>query len=214
MLLVLSPFGVSLFVIFSTHQVCAYTPQEGKITGTFGPIVNKAVYPGSESFPRTPYMGGFGVIALGDVSDHGSLEISTLYLRKMYVVELRNLVAAEETDVLHMNMGYRRWWNPYFSGSLTFFSAYTMGVATEVQNDFTAAGVGTPASSARDKTEYGLDFSLTGELWGNRQYAVVLDARYSLAWTKQKDEYGDHLMLMLGIRYLIQSEKRVESRRD
>lgn len=197
-------------LIVST-QVCAYLPEEGKVTATFGTFVNRTVYPGSESFARTPFMGGFGLTALGDVSDKGSLEISMIYMRKMYVAEERSLVLAEETDLMHITMGYRWWLNPYFSTSLNFFSAYSMGDTTVVQNDFIGLPDG-PTTSAEDKTEYGLDLSLTGELWSNRKYAVVSDLRYSWDATKKKAEFGDHVALMIGLRYLVQSEKRVEKR--
>lgn len=182
----------------------AYTPKEGNINVILGPFVQKTNFQGSDSGAKASYLTGTGLIAQGDINDYSSLEIAMFYMPKIFIRDQVDKFLAERTQVLYVTMGYRYWLSPYFTAALAFFSSYTMGEKEVVHNDFPA---GTDIdTSARDTTEYGFDFSLQQELWGNDRYAVITDARYSLSVTSKTNERGDHYGFLIGLKYFIQGK--------
>lgn len=186
----------------------AYTPKEGSVTGTFGPFLNKTNFTGSSSGAKASVLGGPGLVAVGDISDHSGLEVAMFYMPKMFFRDADGLFIAEKVQMLQVNMGYRRWLNPYFSTSLTFYSTYAIGDEEIVHSDFNPRNsVGT---SARDRTEYGFDWALQGDLYSWDKSAIVLDLRYSMNVTPKKDEKADHYGVMLGYRYLLKEKKGKE----
>jgi hypothetical protein len=102
-------------------------------------------------------------------------------------------------------MGYRFWMSSKFSTSLAFYSSYSMGEPQIVYDNF-APGT-TIDTSARDTTEYGLDWALQAELWQSGRYALILDGRYSLSFTNKRQEQSNHYGVLFGIRYFIQEQQ-------
>jgi hypothetical protein len=201
-------FGSSILL---AHQSLAYSPQEGKITATLGPYINTTNFSGSDTVPRPGYLGGYSIVAVGDISSSGSLEIAMIYLPSMlFVRDEGGKYQVENTQVMHITMGYRWWLNPYFSTSLAFYSAYSIGDPNIVHSDFVPTN--TIDTSARDTTEYGFDWAVQGELWSNDRWAAIAEGRYSLSVTSKKNEHSDQYGIMIGARYLVQEDKVVEKR--
>ena len=195
------------FLIFITLQGQAYTPQEGNVTATLGPIFYKTNFAGSVSGASSPQLTGIGLIALGDINNVGSLEIAMFDLKKIYFREENGKYIAEEKEIIHITMGYRYWINPYFSTSLSFYSSYSFGDPRIIHNDFP---VGTQIdTSAQDTTEYGFDGAVQGDIWSDEKWALIAELRYSLSVTGKKNENSDHYGAMVAARYLIQ-EKRAD----
>jgi hypothetical protein len=183
-------------------EVFAYTPLEGKITGSIGPMISKTNFASSSTGAHAVDMGGVGLIANGDINDHGSLEIAMIHSNKLFFRQKDTQVMGEETQVFHITMGYRRWLGEHFSVAMAFYSAYSMGDPTVVHNDFPAGKE--IDTSARDSVEYGLDFSLQSELitWSNS--SILLDLRYAASGTNKDSESGDHYGGLLLYKWVVQ----------
>ncbi len=193
-----------LTILIINNLAAAYEPSSGNVSAILGPYVYKTNFTSTASGVTSPTLGGYGLMAVGDVSDHGSLEIAMFDMHKLFLRDQSGLYIVEEKEVVHITMGYRWWLNPYFSTSLTFYSSYALGNPKIIHSDF---ATGTEIdTSARDTTEYGFDFAVQSELWSHEKYAVVADARYSLSVTNKANEKSDHYGLFLGLRYLIQEK--------
>lgn len=199
----------ALFLIFLfASPVEAYQAKEGNVSAILGPIVYKTNFQASSTSAKAPVYVGPYLAVIGDIHDRGSLEISMMYMNKVYFRERSGRYLAEKTQLMHITMGYRHWFAPSLSGSLTVFSGYSMGDIETVQNDFPA--ILRPDTSASDKTEYGADIAMQVEVWKKGRYAVELDTRYSRSYTAKEGEDADHIGVMLGVRYFIQAKKKVE----
>lgn len=174
------------------------------MTATLGPYFSRTNFNDPGTKAKAPWLGGFGLIALGDINERGSLEIGLFHMNKAFFRQKAGSYIGEETGLVHVTMGYRRWWNPYFSSSLSLSSAYTIGNPRIIYSDFTPRDL--EDTSARDMTEYGLEFSTQGDLKTWDDVALVLDLRYGLSLTNKPGEKADHYGLMLGLRYLIQEK--------
>ncbi len=148
----------------------------------------------------------------GDINDHSALEIAMTKMNKVFYREENGNLLIEQTELMHIGMGYRKWFTPYFSGALDFFSSYTMGETNTI--DRRVAAGNEFDTSASDITEYGFDLSLQGELWSSGRYAVVADARYSFTLTKKHAEKADHYGVLIGLRYFIQEKQVTEKPKD
>lgn len=198
-------FIIFLFAVGLAVTASAYTPKEGSVTGTFGPYLTKTNFSGSASGAKASVFGGPGIVAVGDISDHSGLEVAMFYMPKMFFRDTGGLFIAEKIQMLQVTMGYRRWLSPYVSTSLALYSTYAIGDEEIVHSDFTPPNA--IDTSARDRTEYGFDWAIQGELMSWERSAIVLDVRYSLSATPKKDEKGDHYGLMLGYRHLFKEKK-------
>ena len=199
-------FKKILLIVFLvvTGPVHAHSPSEGKVTALFGPFLYKTNFEGGGADLQSPTLGGFGLIAEGDISKHGGLEIAMFYQHKLYFLRQTGNFIAEKAKIMYITMGYRHWFMAQFSAAAAFFSSYSMGDPNVIHGDF-APGFA-PRTSAQDTTEYGFDFSLQWELWGNDKYAVVLDGRYSWSVTSKNHEDSDHYGALLGWRYQVQEK--------
>jgi hypothetical protein len=182
----------------------AYAPSEGNVSASLGALVYRTNFGGNGSSLQSPVMGDFGFIVNGDLNDHGSLEIAIFHMNKMYFRDLGGQFVSEQTEMIQVDMGYRRWLNSQLSTGVTFFSTYSIGDPKSIHNDFTPANV--LDTSARDNTEYGLDLSIQAEIWAKEKTAVTLDARYALSVTSRPNERGDHYGIFLAYRYLVQEK--------
>ncbi len=192
-----------LAFIFS-YSVYGYDPADGNITVTAGPFVYRTIFPNTDNGAISGYHGDFGLILNGDLNKKGSLEIALFHMNKIYSREEESKTQVEQTQVMHISMGYRRWLNPYLSGAWGFYSGYPMDDAKVVHTDFAPGTEIT--TSARDKTEYGFDFSIGLEVWSNDVFSVVADGRYAWSMTSQPHENANHYGIMLGLKYLFQEK--------
>jgi hypothetical protein len=199
-----------LILLFNSSKSFAYEPKAGNITATLGALTTRTIFDGSTSGADTGYLGGFGLIAVGDVSGVGSLELSAFYTKKEFVRDRDAMFLVTRSQVAQVNMGYRWWLTSYLSASLTFYSAYSFGSPEIVHNDFPdGEGVTT---SADDTTEYGFDISSQYEMWSSGRYAVVLDGRYSYSVTAKQNEYANSYAFLVGVRYFIQEKAPKKTR--
>jgi len=204
-------FASFILCLFSfTSASFAYAPKEGNVTGTFGPYLFRTKFPGSTTGARSPETLGFGLVAVGDISERGSLEIGMFYMNKVFFREKDDKYVGEKTQIMHVTMGYRRWFSEFLSGSLAVYSAYPMGMTTLYHSDF-APGTEVE-TSARDKTSYGLELAIQNELWNYDRFAVVIDGRYAYSLSKKESEQSDHYGIMIGFRYFIQEKQKREKR--
>lgn len=194
----------SALLLIAADPARAYDPQEGNVTATLGPIWTKTNFRDTPSGAHSPYYTNFGLIALGDINEKGALEIGMFHLNKLFLRSKDGMDIAEQTEMMHMTMGYRRWINPYFSASWSFFSSYAMGDPVIVHSSFPKGQE--IDTSARDITEYGTDFAVQGDLWSHDKFAVIAEARYSLSVTPKSDERADHYGFMIGLRYFVQEK--------
>lgn len=197
--------GIFLLILFSLNAA-AYEPKEGNVSAIIGFFSSQTIY-NPPSDVNNPKLGGVGLIALGDISDKGNLEISMLHMKKIFYREQGINLLAERSDFMHISMGYRYWMTHYFSAGLAFYSAYSMGSPRIVTNTLQSNGLTT---SAQDKTEYGFDFSLMGEVWSHNRFALVLDGKYSHSVTAKENEYANSYLFLLGVRYFIQEKQVIE----
>lgn len=189
--------------LLTAKTALAYIPQRGNVYAALGPYIFKTNYEGYKSDENSLNSTGLSLVANGDVSDKGSLEIAAIYMNKLFFREDDSKYVVEKTQVMHITLGYRRWWSPSFSSSLSVYTSYPMGNITVLHNDFSVADdMGT---TARSSSETGLDLALQGELWSSGRYAIVAEGRYSYSLTKKSHEFADQYGGSIGLRYFIQS---------
>jgi hypothetical protein len=201
---IISKMLISFLILSYSIHSWAYEPSEGNVSIFLGPYIYKTNFKSTSTGATSPNLGGAGLVVLGDVNDKGSLEIGLFYLNKIFFRELAGQYIAEQTGVTQVTMGYRRWWNNWFSSSLSFYSAYSIGAPEIVHNDF-APGTEID-TSARDTTEYGFDLSLQTNVYEQGKWALDLDTRYSYSVTPKANENSDHYGVLLGLRYMFQEK--------
>lgn len=150
-------------------------------------------------------MGGMGLIALGDFNNKGSIEIGLFHTNKVFYRRKGSGFIGEGTEIIHISMGYRRWWTERLSSSLSFFSSYSMGSPNIVYSEFSPRNL--VDTSARDITEYGFDAAVQGDLKSWEKAALTLEGRYSHSVTPKDHERGDQWIIMLGLRVLLQQKE-------
>lgn len=194
-----------LVLLIWISNVHAHEPSGGQIHASLGPYIFSTDSLHNEFDSPATY--GLGAIVNGDVDEHGGLEFSLFYMNKLFVVQQAGRQLRERGKRVQIGMGYRHWVTPEFSGSLAFFSSYSMGDPQPVRDDF---AVGTaPQTSASDSTDYGFDISLQYEPFRKGKLGLVIDARYSWAVTEKAGEDENHLGVFVGIKYLVQSSEPV-----
>lgn len=206
----MTKFRFQLFFILSLLSLCltfpdvsfAYTAKEGNVTATFAPYFYQTRFQPTDSGARSPILGGFGLIILGDAYEKGSLEIGLFQTDKVYLREQSGKYLEQQVKLLQVTMGYRWWLSKIWSASLTFSSSYPMGDPITIHNDFISGNK--PTTSAEDLTEYGVDLSLQYEFWQRNRWGAISDIRYHHSFTSKTREYGDHQGILIGLRYLIQ----------
>jgi hypothetical protein len=201
-------FRIRLFFLIaclSSTEIFAYTPQEGNITATLGPFFYKADFRSKGTDINAPVKGDLGILTNGDFNQEGALEVGIFRIRKNYYREESFRYFAEESALVHVTMGYRRYFSPLWSGSIAFFSSYTMGYRSTFYSDFPTGQE--PTTSASDITEYGFDFALQREVWTQDTFSVVIDGRYSYSLTPKLNEQSNHFGLMIGLRFPVQEKE-------
>lgn len=198
-----------LILMSLTGKTFAYTAKEGNVWATLGPFFHQTHFESSNTGATSPTLGGIALIANGDISDVGSLEIGLFQMNKIFERDENRMYLTEETSMMYVTMGYRRWLNSDFSVAAAFYSSYTMGEPVILHSDFPSGQE--PTTSAHDTTDYGLDFSIQGELLETERFAIIADARYSYCLTPKVSEKADHYGILIGLRYFVQ-EKQVRTK--
>ncbi|MBX9768636.1 MAG: hypothetical protein K2X47_15285 [Bdellovibrionales bacterium] len=193
---------ITSMVLFAENTL-GYSPKEGNVTATLGTFLYRTHFPNSTNGSSSDFLPGLGLVANGDINNQGALEVGIFDIQKRFFREQDGLFMAEQTEVLHITMGYRYWVTSRLSCSLSGYSAFSLGPVSVVYNDFYPGSLET---SARDIVHYGFDFSAQAELWSQDRYAAVLEGRYSLAMSERPGERADHYLFMLAVRYLVQSK--------
>lgn len=200
--------GLSLIILLAFPELAfSYVPERGNVTATLGPYIFRTNYEGaSEENLNSPRMGGVSLTALGDVSDHGSLEVLMLYMNKIYFRTENAKSIAEKIQLMHITMGYRYWISNYLSASFGLYTSYPMGDSQVIRTDFTQSE--DFSTTAGEKSESGLDIAVQVELWSKERFAIVMEGRYSYSLTKKANEFADHYGGSIGLRYFIQSSEQ------
>lgn len=191
-------------ISFTCESLFAYSLKEGNVTALVGPYVYKSNFATTPTAAKSPVQTDVALVIQGDVSDHSALEIGLFHLDKIYLREAGQQSITEQTQLFHITMGYRYFFNPYLSLAAAFYSDYSMADPHIIHNDF-APGTELD-TSARDTTEYGFDFSLQTELWSQQNIAVIADTRYALSVTNKANEKGDQYGLFLALKFLVQEK--------
>lgn len=194
-----------LILLFNSGECFAYTPQSGNISVVFGPSVRKTIFDDTRSGIDSTYRSGVGLLILGDANDRGSLEIGTFYMPKLFVREVEGNYLSQSSELLHITLGYRYWPTTFFSASLSFYSAYTIGSPSTEFNNLRPDQQ--QSTSAEDITEYGFDLSLMLQLWNSGSWGAVLEGRYSQSVTSKTGESANDYSGMIGIHYLLQAKR-------
>ena len=189
-------------ILFFTLSIWAYNPKDGNLSAILGVFTYKTDFSSPSSNIESSLFSRPIIILNGDLNNKGSLEIAMTHMNKLFLREQDSKYQLEEAQLMHIGMGYRRWLNPMLSWSAAVYSEYPMKTKKVVHSDFNPGQEIT--TSASDKTEYGLDLSLQTELWGNYFWSVVIDGRYGLSFTNQRNEKGNYYGVVLGLRYLFQ----------
>lgn len=188
----------------------AHQPQEGNVSAILGTFASTTPFFTSAPPRSSPWLGGTGLVTIGDINSKGSLEVGLFHLNRAFFRKVDGKHLAEATEMIHISMGYRRWWTSTFSTSLSFYSSYSMGKPNVIYTDFSPTD--TVSTSARDITEYGFDFGLQRELmrWGKA--GLTVEGRYSRSVTPKSQENADHLQFFVGLMYLLQEKFPAGSR--
>ncbi|MBL7545212.1 MAG: hypothetical protein JNL11_15445 [Bdellovibrionaceae bacterium] len=183
----------------------SYTPKEGNVTANIGPFIYKTNFRGSDSGVQSQILSGTGLLVNGDINDRGALEIGLFHMNKYFFREKDGLYKAENTDLIHITMGYRRFISSLISVSLSLYSSYSLGDPHTSANEFPAdQDVDT---SARDITEYGFDIAAQYELWSLDRFSIVTDLRYAYSMTNKLNERSDHYGAFISLRYFVQDKE-------
>lgn len=194
-----------IFFYCLSQTASGYTPKEGNVTASIGPFIYKTNFKGSDSGIQSPILSGTGILVNGDINEKGALEIGMFHMNKYFFREKDGKYIAENTDLIHITMGYRRFLSSLFSASLALYSSYSLGDPHIRHNEFPPdLDVDT---SARDITEYGFDIALQYELWSYDRFAIITDIRYAYSVTPKKDERSDHYGTFLTLRYFVQDKE-------
>lgn len=187
-----------------SNYLHAYAPVEGNISTYFGPYLLKPNYDSVKTTDDSVFS-GVGLAVLGDINSQSSIEIGMYHFHKVYFREQSTKLIAEKTPLMHITMGYRRWFNETTSAACLLYSQYSMGSIEKVYSDFAAGSE--IETSAHDNTEYGFDFSFLKQVYQTDKFNFFLDARYSLSLTSKDGEASDHFSITVGLNYLLQQKE-------
>jgi hypothetical protein len=191
--------GYNIFSI----DLHAYEPLEGQISSSFGFNVNKTEVPSNTVSYSPKYETGLGFIALGDIDSNSSLEMSMFYMPKVYFANRANETLFENTRVLQVNMGYRRWWTANWSSSISIYSSYPVG---PINRNFESLTTNSNLkTSASEPVHYGYDLAIQRQLDFFSQ-SFSIDIRYSTSINNKPGELADHVAFFFGWQKIIQEK--------
>lgn len=198
-----------LFLIFLfPFPTSAYNPKEGNISSVFAVTSSRSHFESGRTGVNAKEYSGPALIVQGDINSEGNLEIGAFWMTKEFFRDEGENYLLEKSQFIHISMGYRHWFKSWLSSGLSFYSAYSIG-NPEIVDSRNVSGPGL-TSSARDKTEYGFDFSIQTEIFESGRYGMIFDTKYSYSVTGKKDEYPHHYLFLLGLRYFIQEKQIIQ----
>lgn len=196
-ILILACSGLFYLTAFSA---AAHEPHDGDIWGA-GIVSLNRNWPTDHAYNPT-WLPGLGAIFEADIDYHGGPELTALYTRQMYSIQKDSLIQTELCKRMYIALGYRHWFNSHFSLGAAFYSSYAMGDPEVVESQFVTASA--PKTSAYDPTDYGFEFSSTGDLATIHEITFTLSARYSRTVTAKPGESADFYSVLIGFKKLIQ----------
>lgn len=191
-----------IFATLLTLTTLAYDPKEGNVSAAFGPTLYKPTFEAAGTNVPSASRTGFAVSVQGDLGPKSSLEISLFHLYKAYLVEKSNQFLEEETEIIQINIGYRRWLGQTFSAGLFFGSLYSLDEPKTIHSDFNLASA-PPTTSANEATKYAAEVSLQTQIYERDNKFINLDFRYLHLLSPKADERGDHYGLFFSFNFLI-----------
>jgi len=196
-------FNVIILIVITLSNISyAHQPEEGKVFGSFGPFVNhtQSIYTPEANTPFNP---GFGILAEGDLSHHGGIEIGLFVSQKNYKREFGNTgLVMTRVERIEIPMGYRYWLIPELSGALEFSSAFSVGDPSILSSNVT----GDQSTTANTVADYGIDFSIQWEFWTNRVFSLLVDGRYTISVSTNPGEDANTYGILVALKYLIQEK--------
>jgi len=192
-------FGYNIF----SSSLFAYEAKDGQISSFFGLNFNKTEASSNLVSYSPKYESGIGFIALGDISEKSSLEMSMFYMPKVYFASRGNETIFENTRVLQINMGYRRWWTKNWSSSISISSSYPVG---PTYRNFEVVNTNSSLkTSASDPVHYGYDLAFQRQIEILSQFFSI-DARYSTSINNKPGELADHIAFFVGWQKILQEK--------
>jgi len=195
---------IIIIIFLVQNSAYSYQPNEGNVSGGLGFFISQNNSQNSNYEQTNPVFGGFYLIFEGDLNSVGSLEIDLSYFQKLFTREFSNQFVAEKTEILNVNLGYRRWISNKISIGLGFSSMYTIGEKSIIFSEFTPSN--SPDTSASAIVKYGAEFSAQFELWSNQYYSIFFDNRYNYSFSNKEKESADHFLHMIGFKQIFQSK--------
>lgn len=166
-----------------------------KVHASIGPYLYQTDLNIKNPALNSPLLGGFGLLAQGETSETGAIEVAFIYMHKLYFLESSGQTIAEKVKRFKVTTGYRHRFLKNHSLGAFIFSSYSTGDPQIVHNDFSPAN--TPSTTARETIEYGLEASLQWEFWSKELESFVSDIRYSHSLTADSNENANSYGLMI-----------------
>lgn len=195
---------IGLLVLLAAVNARAHEPNDGDIYATLGPFIYMT-HPLKHQF-KSPQFIGPALVVEADLYKYGGLEIGMFYLKNPMSVTQRGMTYTQQVKRVYIATGYRHWFHPKLSAALAFASSYTMGAPETLQDEFSGDAHG--GTSASDITEYGVDLSVQYEVWRSGRFAATVEGRYGYAITAKSDEDENHMGLLIGLKYFVQSREK------
>jgi hypothetical protein len=186
--------------IFISTAVNAHQAEEGKVLATAGPYLQQTHSRLTQDVTNSPVSVGLGLIAEGDTSQSGGIEIGVFYFEKAYLRGFGTSHLVEKVNKLAVDVGYRLWWTNRISSGFLFTSLFSVGDYRVIAGD-TMPREGT---AARDPNEYGFTYSMQWEFWSGERFAALLDGRYFYAVQPKSEQDSNQYGMLIGFKYLIQ----------
>lgn len=195
-----------LSILFGFHHKAeAHLAEEGMIWATVGPLVNRTLETPQAPGDISKYYNGLGLIVEGDTSHHGGLELGILHVERQYHLKHQGNFVVQRVNRLHAPIGYRYWFNERLSAMVAFYSSYRMGNIEDVYRH-PSIDKNVKTSAEKKPCEYGFDFAAQWEILRFNRYAAVFDWRYSHVINEVAHESADHMTILIGLKYLVQSK--------
>ena len=180
----------------------AHQPAKGNIYVTLGPSIliadAEADYWGLENDPSY----GLSLIVNGDVDRNGGLEVGMAYFNQLFFRDHEDQKTVGKAQRLHMNLGYRHWFVSSVSAGLLLVTHYSMGGVDEVaSSDFSLL-----ETSGSEASDSGLSLSFQYEFSNKKDYAIIVDYRFTEMFHLPDGEESRSHMVTLGLKKHVQKK--------
>ena len=139
------------------------------------------------------------ISTLGKISERGYVSITATYFPKVYVRVFDGDILKEKNTAIQIGLGYAHQLNDSLRFGMDVGTHYRLGDAEVV---YISPGLD-PSSdtSARDNTEYGINFGLGYNLLSpiDRKFGFDFDIKYFLSATPKNNETANHVTYILSV---------------